>query len=315
MVEKTNRFSFLKCIVEAMSFDLKIMNADDVPMRGVEAVCVRPQVLYHFIWRCVFTLIFSGIIACFFAHYFHEHIVLPVGLPEQIYDFYELLEVPAAPYVTGVLSLFFLMFMKISASMHRKSKMPRSWLIYATSDGIYVQYRSFLNQNFDLQDDTVIYIPASLVSWMREVQYFVKGHDSTAYMKGVEISVKRLDQDLIQGAVSAERLRRSSSGARWNDFPVSVSEDNIIRVKFSVMKPKPKRFIEAVGRWYMTKEKAKLGNVNVRQRFMVNHKWEENDIRRAIEAGSVIEAIKIARRVRKMGLKEAKDYVESLRTK
>ena len=62
----------------------------------------------------------------------------------------------------------------------------------------------------------------------------------------------------------------------------------------------------------LDKETGKSVNIQSFTEEGEDHGYTEVDIRKAIEAGNSIEAIKIARLVHGIGLKEAKEYVDRI---
>ena len=304
-----------------MSRDTDIINAADMNLTVQDVVTVRPATGYHLVWYIIFSLIFWFTVLCFAAHFFHDSINLPSQTPEFAQEFYDNLEDGVTPYLSGFIALFMLLFVRIAGSMYRKSLKQDGWLMKATAEGLYVQFRSYLNQHFDKGDDTVIFIPAEKVSWVREVRYtrVTKTRDGQRYefIKGIEVQVRRMDVERVTAALKQE-AQRKHSGWKWQDRPVEI-HDNVLRVLFSGMRPSAASFVQKMRRWYMTQDMKKLDketgkSVNIQSLTEEDegHGFTEADIHKALEVGNSIEAIKIARLVHGIGLKEAKEYVDRI---
>jgi len=305
---------------------IKLMNADEVNLRGQEVYEVRPSVLYHLIWYLIFICILVSMFLGFLGQRFYP--LFPDSVPEEITEWFADLDKDAS-YIFLAVGVFMMFFVLMARSFYRGAKNPRGWLIKGTANGFYIQFRSYLNQKFDRRDDTVIFVPSSQVKWIREVRYEVvstmrnSSTPTSHYVKAIEVNVRRLDADIVNAELHKELKRRSASGGRWNDSPVSVRENGIIRIEWMGVKPKPARFVELMKRWYMTQDVVKLGEKKGTHYHEIvidgrglsaeaSSELKDDDIVKAVRSGDVIAAIKIAREMHGFGLKDAKDYVESL---
>ena len=300
------------CYDDSMSHDFRFMNADDVDVCGQEVLTVRPSTAYHLSAYIIFTLIFLGILSVILGYHYHAD--LPDKTPLYMTEWFENLD-GEIMFFLGILEAFLLLFVLMARSFYRKSLNPRSWLLKATNNGLYIQFRSFLNQNFDEKDKTVLFIPAAQVSSVQEVRFTrvrKKMSNATEYefVKVLDIDVRRLDMDKIQEEIHKELRRETSSRSRWNDSPVSIEGKTLLRLDWSGMSPGIRNFVRKMKRWYMTKPFKKLKRQD--EQKLYNKVYDEGDILKALRDGQKIEAIAIARKVHGFGLKEAKEHVDNL---
>jgi hypothetical protein len=70
-----------------------------------------------------------------------------------------------ANYILAVVSIVMWLFRKLlTARFH-----PANWLVRLTDDGMFIKFRSYLNNHFPDQEPTVVFIPHSEIRSVRQI--------------------------------------------------------------------------------------------------------------------------------------------------
>lgn len=305
-------------------FEFQLLKEGDVEDPGYGVLTMRPSRIIYLIPYSISSLVFTGLAAVMLGHVFSGHLaeMWPPKIPREALEFLQAVH-GGTMWVLGFITIFAYIFVRMTGTLYRKTFNPRSWLIKAAAKGLYIQFRSFMNQNFDPNDATVLFIPSGKVEYLQEVRFtrVTKDSDGDVYqfMTALDIGTRGLDMDMIRSEIEKELGRRSPSGSRWGDSPVSVRDNDVIRVICSGMQPKAAALLTELKRWYAVrpkikqKEKERTPGLHYTPPTPLSGTTHtEEDIKEALRKGHKIEAVKIARAVYGFGLKDAKDYVENL---
>ncbi len=245
--------------------DFFYLNADEVERftAGQEVVTVRTSTLYHLVWYGIFLLVFWSCVGVYAGYHYHE--MFPAFVPSVVTDWFAGLD-DEVPYIAVWVGGFMMIFVLMARAMYKKSRNERGWRVKAMAKGVFIQFRPYMNQDFNVEDETVFFIPAALISALREVRFWEKsGADEVTYKKFVEFRIKRLEREELERRLKEEGNRKSSSGSRWIMETVKLSEDGAVLVDFVNMRPGSKSFMNAMKRWYMTQPALKRSMKEARQ--------------------------------------------------
>ena len=146
-----------------------------------------------------------------------------------------------AYYLAGVLLVGLLVLRRFVAARFR----PSNWLLRMGDEGVFVQFRSYLNHHFPEGDPTVVLIPyreirsARLVRERRDVPY---NDDPPAQLDRVTRVWRRLvelqlavDAAPLARALTEESARRASTGATYRHYPVRMESPKTLQLEWNVV--------------------------------------------------------------------------------
>jgi len=201
---------------------------------------------------------------------------------------------------------------------------PSNWLARMNDEGIFIQFRSYLNYHLPASDLTVVFISYGEIRSARLINERVtvsdpQNHgDATQYLRYVELElagdIAPLNQALESEATeSAPKERRwyGSSSTLYRDHPMHLESDRFFRIRWQAT-PGTHRFLEAL-RPYTTI----ADPVSISQDFarLEGLSREEQDarLRELARRGETISAIYLARKLHGGSLAEAKQLVDGFR--
>lgn len=155
-------------------------------------------------------------------------------------------------YVGGLILVSLLIFRKLVLARFR----PSNWLVRLEREGVFIQFRSYLNHHLPSSDPTVVFLPYEAIRIARlriehkETPYRDADdrwvtRTSVETISWVELEV-RGDTTVLGRALDAEVARRPTRGALYKDYPVCLSPDGAIQVRWSVVPP-AQVFLKALG--------------------------------------------------------------------
>ena len=222
-------------------------------------------------------------------------------------------------YIAGVIVLFSELLRRFITARFR----PTNWLARTNDEGVFIQFRSYLNYHLPAEDLTVVFVSYSEIRSARLVRERVQlpnedgGYD-TQFLRYVELELegdiaplgKALQAELIERAPQEKRWYGSSSTV-YQDHPVRMQSPPFVQMRWRVV-PCAQRFLEAL-RPYTT-----IGDpVSLMQDFAhmqgLSREEQQLRLRELTERGETITSIYIARKLYGCGLTEAKEMVEGLR--
>ncbi len=222
-----------------------------------------------------------------------------------------------AYYLAGVLFLGALILRRLALARLR----PSNWLVRMDEQGLFLQFRSYLNHRFSEADLTVVYIPhhdirsLALVEDRIEVPY--READRPLVEKSAERHRRLVEMELsgateqLARAISDERARRPAGLTLYKDYPVRMSSPTCIQLDWDV-RPRAEVFLDAM------RPHAQIGAALDQRRdasLQQGKSREERDafLLELIDAGQTIDAIYLARKLYAFDLSQARDHIETLR--
>lgn len=197
---------------------------------------------------------------------------------------------------------------------------PSNWLLRLRDDGVYVQYRSYLNLALSGDDMTVVYLPFSEIRSVRRVDERREVPCTDTDPQGVvstmveahrwlEIEVTS-DSAPLTKALAAERGARPRRAALYQHYPVRLLSPAVLRVEWGVV-PSVDAFIDAVRQRVavappvtISESYAKLDELSAEE--------QEQRLRQLVEEGRTHTATYLVRMLHGCDLAQAVAFVEGL---
>lgn len=220
--------------------------------------------------------------------------------------------------VTGVIALvLLLMHQFVIGRFH-----PLNWLVRASDEGLFIHFRSYLNEHLSPGDPTVVFLPYSEIRSARLVRERVttpdmNGRSTTEFQRWVELELAT-DPAPIVDALGTERGRPAVAEKRWYgtsgtlylDYPVQIETPPFLRIRWQVV-PRAAVLLEAL------RPRVEIAPVvKVSEDFSalqnLSAAEQEGRLRELSRRGQDFAAIYMARRLYGCSLAEATNLVRGL---
>ena len=222
-----------------------------------------------------------------------------------------------AYYLAGVMFVSLLVMHKFILARFESS----NWLVRMNEEGIFLQFRSYLNHHFPEQDFTVVFVPyreirsVRQVDERREIPYrdLDRPHTektSVRHLRLVEFEVMG-DTAALEKALADERMQLPRNATLYKHYPVRMASSGRVQVEWTVT-PGLEVFLKSMRRYTNTAEPAKILQDYTKLAGQ-SREQQEQRLLELIQAGQTLDAVYIARKLYSYDLKEAKDFVEDLR--
>ncbi len=200
---------------------------------------------------------------------------------------------------------------------------PANWLLRLDDDGLFVKFRSYLNDRFPESDRTVVFLPfaeirsAKFIREKRELEDLSERSGTTIKIrKYLELEVSS-DCRPLSEELAKERDRvfkgKAISSARYGDFPVRVIAPDRVQIDWTVV-PGVQTMLDALTRHTLVRpaEASSKDFVNLEK---LSREQQEARLLELAESGDKIGAIAMARRLYSYDLTAAKQFVDELLNK
>lgn len=220
--------------------------------------------------------------------------------------------------VTGVVLLvLLLMHQFVIGRFH-----PLNWLVRAGDEGLFIHFRSYLNEHLSPDDPTVIFLPYSEIRSARRVRERVttpdiNGRSTTEFQRWVELELAT-DPAPVVDALATERGRPAAPEKRWYgtsstlylDYPVQIQTPPFLRIRWQVV-PGPAVLLNALrARVEIAPEVKVSEDFSALQNLSAAE--QQKRLQELNQRGQSIAAIYMARRLYGCSLTEATDFVKGL---
>ena len=194
---------------------------------------------------------------------------------------------------------------------------PTNWLMRATSQGLFIHYRSYLNSHLPADRPTVFFMPHREIAWMRASQRTERRNlpNETASVRRryLEIGLRKDDLSELQEHFTDERAVTASGRSRFNHYPVLLA-GRVIRIEWrsprTSVTPGLRRTLEMLGQNYPAAPD--IAEALASDETLTDVAAQEARIREYLVQGDTITATKLARHYFDYDLTAAKAYVERL---
>jgi hypothetical protein len=140
----------------------------------------------------------------------------------------------------GVLLVGLLVLRRLVAARFR----PSNWLVRMGDEGVFVQFRSYLNYHFSENDLTVVLIPFREIRsarLVREHRAMIERENASARVDRVTQVSRRLvelelavDAAPLARALAEESARRAPTGATYRHNPVRMGSPTTLQLEWNV---------------------------------------------------------------------------------
>src|SRR5690349_17072694 len=148
-----------------------------------------------------------------------------------------------------VVAAFMILFVRIYQKVIIARFHPGNWLVRMTDNGLFVKFRSYLNDHFDAQDFVVLFLPFSELRSARMVKERQEVPDQSTRSSTTTITKRILELELagktveLAIALGAERERvfgkmprtNGRMSTRYQHFPVHLASPTLMRVEWGVV--------------------------------------------------------------------------------
>lgn len=226
---------------------------------------------------------------------------------------------PRLAYIISgiILLLIVLLHRLVTARFH-----PLNWLVRIGDEGLFIHFRSYLNEGLSADDPTVISLSFREIRSARLVHEHLQtrgteGGTQTQFLKWIELELA-IDAAPLASALATERARPGVMEKRWygksstlyKDYPVLMQTPPFLRIAWRVV-PGASVLLNAL------RNRVEIApEVTVRENFSnldaFTPEQQEKRLRELKQRGQTIAAIYLARKLYGCDLTEAKKYIEGL---
>ena len=224
-----------------------------------------------------------------------------------------------AYYISAAILLFlFLMHRFITARFH-----PSNWLVRMNDEGLFIHFRSYLNEHLPVENPTVVFLAFSDIRSARRVREWLTvrtmdGSSETQIHRYVELELA-MDPAPLAQALAEECARPGVPEKRWygtsstlyRDYPVLMQSPPFLRLEWRVA-PNARAFLKAL-----------RGHVEIAEPVSVSQDFtklqtltrveQEKRLRELVQRGQTMAAVHMASKLYALDLTKATDYVNTLR--
>lgn len=228
-----------------------------------------------------------------------------------------------AYYLAGVLVLALLLLRRLILARLR----PSNWLVRMSDEGLFVQFRSYLNYHFPEEACTVVFIPysdirsARLVRERREIpDWDERGRRSVSAQSRSLVECELAGESApLAHALADERATPAPTVARWygstssryQHYPVRMASPTCVQVDWEVV-PGAGVLLEALRPYTDVATPVRVSHDYVNLKGL-SREEQETRLLELAETGQTMAAIALARKLYSYDLTEAKAFVDGLR--
>ena len=222
-------------------------------------------------------------------------------------------------YISAVvILLLFALRDLVTARFH-----PLNWLVRVGDEGLFIHFRSYLNEHLSAEDPTVAFVPFADIRSARSVREWVTTPDignrsQTQIIRSVELELAA-DAALVEEALSTECGRSAVPEKRWygtsatlyRDYPVSMESRPFLRLRWRVV-PGPSSFLKAI-RQRVTIAESVVLHTDFSQLQGLPRAQQDDRLRILVHRGQTNLAVYMVRRLHSLDVTGAVNYVQALR--
>jgi hypothetical protein len=223
-------------------------------------------------------------------------------------------------YLATVILLSFFIFRKLVSACFR----PSNWLVRLTDQGLFIKFRSYLNDHFPEQDVTVVFIAHGEIRSARFIRQkqAIPDRDDGGRPTTIIKTQKLLEVELasetkeLSDALTREHARALDGknlgkiSGRYHHLPVRLAAPDRLHIEWNVV-PNAQTFLDALARHTLVRptQETKKDFVHLE---VLSRAEQESRLLELVQSGDKIGAIAMARRLYNYDLTQAKDFVEGL---
>ena len=203
---------------------------------------------------------------------------------------------------------------------------PSNWLVRLGDQGMFIHFRSYLNDGMSADDATVVFLAFGEIQRARLVCERLRTPDpetanayTTQTVRWVELELA-IDPAPLVDALATECERPGSPVKRWfgksttlyQDYPVLMQTPPYLRVKWQVV-PRAKAFVAALQPHVEIAPPVTVSEDFVNLQGLTREQQEQR-LRELNQRGHTIDAVYMARRLYGLDLTQATKFVKELST-
>jgi hypothetical protein len=222
-----------------------------------------------------------------------------------------------AYYVAGVLVLSLAVMSKFVLARFQ----PSNWLVRLNDQGMFLQFRSYLNHHFPAHDLTVVFIPyheirsVRLVHERSNIPYrdldrplAERSYEQRRRLVEIELAG---DSAPLAQALADESTKRPSYVTLYQHHPVQMASPPIVQVEWGVV-PSPDVLVDALRQYTNIASPVEMSHDYANLEGL-SREEQEARLLSLVEAGKSLDAVYVARRLYSYDLTQASEFVEGLR--
>ena len=224
-----------------------------------------------------------------------------------------------AYYIAGAIVLLVELLRRFVGARFR----PSNWLVRMNDEGMFIQFRSYLNYHLPPEDLTVVFVSYGEIRSARLIKERVTVPDpqdrgsETQFIRYVELELagdvvplaQALDAEASENAPT-EKHWYGSSSTLYQDHPVHLDPPPFLRIRWQAV-PGTHKFLDALRPYTTISETVSLTQNFTNLRGLARPEQEKR-LRELAARGETISAIYTARQLYGGSLAEAKDLVDGL---
>ncbi|MBT3534560.1 MAG: hypothetical protein HN478_11830 [Rhodospirillaceae bacterium] len=201
------------------------------------------------------------------------------------------------------------------------ARAPTNWVMRLAPNGLYLRYRSYLNGDFP-GEPVAAFIPGGAIAWIGPVvekSRRIDSEGSTIFEthRRLEIKLREAGLDEFKRHLAHERKRQIPSrfGTKgvFRHYPVRAVGDDTIQLDWrdtqTATVPRLKVATAILARRYPSRP---LDSRRQPDAADLDRQGQENQIISLVEAGEVIQAVKLTKRLYGLSTTDAKAFIDDL---
>ena len=225
----------------------------------------------------------------------------------------------------GLLNYFvgacFGLFAWLTCRALKMARAPTNWVMRLAPNGIYLRYRSYLNGDFP-GEPVAAFIPSGAIAWTGPViekgsRIDSDGDRVAVTHRRLEIKLRDPGLDDLKQQIAHERKRRIPSrfGSKgvFRHYPVRVVGDDVIQIDWrdaqTSTRPGLKAAAAILARRYPSREAEHRERPDADG---LDRRGQENQIIALVEAGDIIQAVKLTKRLYGLSTTDARAFIDDL---
>ena len=227
---------------------------------------------------------------------------------------------PTLSYVFSGTLLFFLFLGRrfVTARFH-----PLNWAVRASDDGLYIHFRSYLNEDMPAEDATVVFLGWGELRQARRVREKVetrneRGAVQTQWLRWVELELA-VDPRPLSAALGDENSRPGVTKKRWygssatlfRDYPVRMQTPPFLWVRWN-LRPSAATFFRMLPGQIEIAPPVKISQDFAGLNGLTRDEQEKR-LRQLDERGDRLGAVYAAQHLYSLNLTEATTFIRNLR--
>jgi hypothetical protein len=206
----------------------------------------------------------------------------------------------------------------IAGASALKSIRPTNWLLICQEGRLLIKFRSYLNTGFPEDDPQVISIGVGEITAVGQSTLTIRTPDAEGSSQQTSVYLDlcvNCDLSALKEALNHEHQLGRTESTVWQDYPVSVAGDHVIRIEWKSpatrIRPRISVALALLGGYFpITRDFSEA--LDLTQTGNPDKDEMDSRILALAEKGRKLDAVKLAQTAYGYSLSEALDFVEGL---